>query len=309
MFKRILTTVLCLAVMGAAAMAGEPGQREGGRRGERRAQRAGGERRAADTWQLSVQLYTFNRFTFLEGIEKAKSLKLKYIEGFAWHRIGGSAGDAQLNPSASTEARELAKKALRDADIRMLSYYVGDFGKDEAEMRKFFEFAREFGIQVFVCEPKPEQLEQLVKFVREYRVRIAIHNHPKNPKDEKYTNWDPKQAMELVKRFGPRVGACVDTGHLVRSGLDPVESLKAYEDRIVSLHLKDVDKKGPEGHDVPLGTGVGDAKGQLKQLKEQKFAGIVAIEYESNMENNLEDVRKSLDFIRKTAEELGQKVE
>ncbi len=307
MLKRFLTIGLCLALAGVA-FAGEPGQ-GGQRRGARAAREGARARQGEPTWRLAIQLYTFNRFPFMEAVDKAKSANARYVEGFAWQKIGGSAGDAQLNPAAPKEAIDAAKKKLQDADITMPNYYVGDFGKTDAERRKMFEFAREMGIRTFVCEPSAEQFEALTALAREFRINLAIHNHPKDAKKADYRNWDPKYLMEAVSKYGRRLGFCADTGHWGRSGVDPVEGLKTYGPRLIALHLKDLDKKAPEGKDVVFGTGVNDVKAQLQQLKQQKFSGVIAIEYEANMENNVDDVSKCLDFIRKAAEEMGQKVE
>ena len=68
------------------------------------------------------------------------------------------------------------------------------------------------------------------------------------------------------------------------------------------MHLKDVDKKGPDAKDVPFGTGVGNVKGIIEELKAQKFTGPVVLEYESNLDNNIPDLRQCIKFFRQTAE-------
>jgi sugar phosphate isomerase/epimerase len=85
----------------------------------------------------------------------------------------------------------------------------------------------------------------------------------------------------------------------VRSGLDPVESLKKYEGRLLCLHLKDPIKPERQAHDVPFGKGVGKIADLLKELKRQSFGGVIAIEYEHNMDNNMPDVAESIAFYNK----------
>ena len=36
------------------------------------------------------------------------------------------------------------------------------------------------GIETFMCEPKPEQLDLLDKLANEYGINVAIHNHGQN---------------------------------------------------------------------------------------------------------------------------------
>jgi sugar phosphate isomerase/epimerase len=306
MLKRWIAMLCVVSLVATACAAQKPARAA---KKAQKAEKAEARQGRAGPWKLSVQLYTFNKFPFVEAIDKAKSLDLKYVEGFSWQKIGAAAGDAELNWKAPAEAIGIAKKKLADAGIHMVNYYVNDFGKDQAEMRKTFEFAKSMGVETFVAEPSSPQLDVLAKLAKEFKINIAIHNHPKDPKKKDYDNWSPKHVMALAKDFDERIGACADTGHWVRSGLDPVQALKEYKGRLITLHLKDLNEKGPEGKDVPLGTGVSDVKAQLAELRREKFAGVISIEYEANMENNVEDVRASLDFIRKMAEGMGIKTE
>jgi sugar phosphate isomerase/epimerase len=265
--------------------------------------------RKEPVWRLSVQTYTFNRFTFFEAVDKARSLGLRDVEGFGWQKISADHGDAQLNPAAGPEALEAVRKKLKDAGIRLAAYYVHEIGKDEAETRRLFDFARDMGIEIFVGEPEPAWLPLLDKLTQEYNIKVAIHNHPRKPGDDKYVHWHPARVMQMVEKHNPRIGFCADTGHWMRSEIDPIKGLRTYDERLISLHLKDVSEKGPGGKDVPFGEGVGDVRAMLKELQRQRFSGLISIEYESNMEDNYADVEKCLNFIRQTARELGQKVE
>lgn len=284
--------------LGGVVLAQETATRPAGRRGGQRAA-------ATPRWRFGIQLYTFNRFPFVEAVDKAREAGVRAVEGFAWHKIGPDTGDAQLNHTAPPEAIEKAQKKLDEAGMRLVGYYVGDWGKDEAEIRKIFEFGKKMGVQFFVGEPNPEQLKTIDKLAQEYQIKLAFHNHPKDPNKPEYKNWDPDEVMAMIKPYSPQIGICADTGHMLRSGLDPVEGLRKYEGRIVSMHVKDVNEKGGKGRDVPLGTGVGNVKGQLEELKRQNFQGFIMIEYESNMEDNLADVKESLAFLRNTARDLG----
>lgn len=288
----IISSVLVLSCAAAAWAQNAPRPGQGGRRGQ-------------PQWRPAVQLYTFNRVDFFTALDKAKEAGVRAVEGFSWHKISKDTGEAQLSPAAPAEAIEKAQKKLQEAQMRLVGYYVGDFGKDEAEARKYFEFGKKMGIEFFVSEPKAELLPVLDKLAQEFEISLAYHNHPKDPQKPEYTNWDPEQVMKMIKPLSKRIGICADTGHMIRSGMDPVEGLKKYEGRIISLHLKDVNEKGEKGHDVPLGTGIGNVKGQLEELKRQNFRGVIAIEYEHNMEDNLADVQKSVEFLRTTARELG----
>ncbi|HWE96286.1 MAG TPA: sugar phosphate isomerase/epimerase, partial [Tepidisphaeraceae bacterium] len=130
-----------------------------------------------------------------------------------------------------------------------------------------------------------------------------IHDHPKRDNDPNYKFWDPNYVLSLVKDRDKRMGSCADTGHWVRSGVKPIDALKILEGRIISSHLKDLNEFAPGAHDVPYGTGVSDVKAILDELKRQKFAGNVSIEYEYHQENPTDEIKKCVEYVR----EYGKK--
>lgn len=191
----------------------------------------------------------------------------------------------------------------------MINCYL-QFAKDEAALRKQFEFCKEMGIKTAVGEPDPKALDLIEKLADEYEINVALHNHPqypkKHPKNKTYIYWSPEKVMGALEDRSKRIGTCADTGHWVRSKLDPIAGLKTYEPRQMTLHLKDVDKVAPDAHDVIWGTGVGDITGQLTELDRQGFAGVLTIEYEANWENNIPDIRKCISFYNQVCGQLGR---
>ncbi len=260
-------------------------------------------------WTLTGHAYrVLSPNTFFEAIDHASRADVKAVEGRPY-QISAETGDAELGPSAPVEALEKTRRKLKDAGLKLVSYYAGNFGKDEAEMRRLFEFGKSMGIEVFVGEPTPQKLPALDKLANEFGISVAIHNHPKRPKQSAYAYWDPAVIMKMVEKYSKRIGCCADTGHWVRSGLDPVACLKRYEGRLLYLHLNDVSEKGPQGHDVIMGTGVADGRGMLAELHRQKFSGQISFEYQNNVKDRPADVRKNAEYVRKIARELGQKVQ
>jgi sugar phosphate isomerase/epimerase len=128
--------------------------------------------------------------------------------------------------------------------------------------------------------------------------------------------------LAAVKGRTPLMGACADTGHWLRSGLDPVECLKKLEGRIIVLHFKDLvpedgstakgdgpgkkRKESKDMHDVPWGTGVGNVKAQMAELKRQNFHGAFCVEYEYHWETSLPEVAQCVKFFNATAAELAK---
>ncbi len=251
-------------------------------------------------WRLATQAYTFNRFTFFEAVDKARSIGLKYIEAYPGQRLSPGLGGAKFDHGMAADLRQTTKTKLAEAGLKLVNYGVVGLGNDEASARKVFEFAKDMGIETIVSEPEPGTFPMLDKLTQEYGINVAIHNHPK---PSRY--WDAQTVLDAVKGTNPRIGACADTGHWIRSGLDPIECLKKLEGRIISLHLKDLDKKARNAEDVHWGEGVANIKGILAELKRQNFKGVFAAEYETNWENNVQDVAACMKNFNAMAKELG----
>ncbi len=234
---------------------------------------------AIDGWKLGSQAYTFRKLTLLETIDQVAALGLEYLEAYPGQAVGGEFDKAiKFGPGCPEAALEAVKAKLTATGVKLEQFGVVGLPNNEDGARKVFEFAKQMGITALSSEPDPAALPMLDKLCQEYDLRIAIHNHPT---PSRY--WDPQILLDAVKDCSPRIGACADTGHWARSGLDPLECLKKLEGRIVSLHFKDLNVQGQKGaYDVPWGTGACDAEVLLKELQRQGFQGLFSIEYEKN---------------------------
>lgn len=251
---------------------------------------------------IGPQAYTFNKFTFFEAIDKAKQAGAKVIEAFPGQKL--SPDDPRpFNFDAPKEVLDKAQAKLKEAGIILVNFGVVGMGDTEESMRKVFDFAKALEIPCITTEPgKEEDFAILDKLVKEYDIKVAIHNHPK---PSKY--WDPKYTLKCLEGHDPRIGSCADTGHWMRSGVKPLEALAILKGRIVSSHLKDLNKFGEGAHDVHYGTGEGKVKEVLDELRKQGFNGNIAIEYEYNWENNVDDVAACIDFVKKYGEKAEKK--
>jgi hypothetical protein len=159
------------------------------------------------------------------------------------------------------------------------------------------------GIETIVSEPPEEAFDMLDLLCQEYRINVAVHNHPK---DSKY--WNPDKVLEVCSGRSKWIGACADTGHWMRSGVNPLEAIKKLQGRIVSLHFKDLNifgvRKG--AHDVVWGTGLADVKAILAELDRQNFRGVFSVEYEHNWENSVPEIRQCVKYFNEVAGELQQ---
>jgi sugar phosphate isomerase/epimerase len=246
---------------------------------------------------IGCQAYTFHRYTTFEAIEKTAQAGGKVIELFPGQKLSPDS-DAKLDHNASAEVIEKLQAKLKQHNVRAVNYGVVGLPDNEEECRKIFEFAKKLGLYAVTSEPNPAAFDLIEKMVREYDIAMAIHNHPKRPNDPNYKYWDPEYIMSLVKNRDKRMGACADTGHFARSGLDVVKVLKTLEGRIISAHLKDIRPAGPRGADVPYGTGESDIPAILNELLRQKVRGNISVEYESNLQHNVGEAGQCIGYVR-----------
>lgn len=249
-------------------------------------------------WKLGVQTYSFNRFTLFEAIDKAASVGLKYAEAYPGQKICGDC-DEKMGPGMSEAAYERVAKKLADAGIQLVAFGVTGLSGDEAESRKTFEFCKRFGIGVINTEAREDAFDTIEKLAQEYQIKVGIHNHP-----EPSYYWNPDKVLKAIEGRGPWIGACADTGHWMRSGLEPLDCLKKLEGRIVSFHFKDLNQKGKGAHDVPWGQGQANAKALIEEMKRQNFRGPVSIEYEHNWLESLPEIGQCVQNFHKFAGEL-----
>lgn len=244
---------------------------------------------------IAMQCWTFRKFTFVETLARVKALGIKHLEAYPGQKFSPDMPKVGFHHNMTQEARDLAKKLLREHGITLISYGVVGFDNTEASMRPVFEFAREMGIRTINTEPDYDDLSLIEKMVQRYNVRIAIHNHPP---PTKYAR--PETVRDLIKGRDPRIGACADTGHWLRTGVDPVEALRMLEGRITNVHLKDLDQAGvSKALDVPFGQGKANVHDILAELTLQNYYGPLAIEHENpnDIDNPSPPIRKGIDYI------------
>lgn len=251
-------------------------------------------------WRLGCQAYTFNRFSFFEALDKIKQLGLRYVEMYPGQRLSPDRPDVRTSETMSPAVREELKARLKELDIQLVCYGVVGLPNDETACRRVFDFAKDMGIETIVSEPPFEAFDLIERLTEEYGINVALHNHP-----EPSRYWNPDTVLKVCQGRSKRIGACADTGHWMRSGINPLEAIRKLEGRIISFHLKDLNKYGREGaHDVPWGTGQANMRAILEELYRQKFRGVFSAEYEHNWENNLPELAQCVRFFEEVATEL-----
>jgi sugar phosphate isomerase/epimerase len=191
------------------------------------------------------------------------------------------------------------KAKLKALGLTPVGYGVIRLPNKEDECRKIFEFCKDMGVGIVVSEPADDAFDLIEKLVKEYDIKMAIHNHPKKPTDRSYRYWDPEYVLSLVKDRDPRMGSCADIGHWVRSGVKPTDAIKLLKGRIFDSHVKDLDAFGVrEAKDQVWGTGQSDIPAVLNLYAAQGFLGPLDVEWEKDWETSLPDVTKCLEWLK-----------
>ena len=242
------------------------------------------------------QAYSFRMYSVFEAIDKTAQAGGKTIEFYPGQKFDDT---SKWDHSATPEMIDQVMKHLEAKGLTAVGYGVVKLGKDAAQDRKVFEFCKKVGISIVVTEPDVAGLDGIEALVKEFDIKMAIHNHPKRPLDRAYLFWDPDYVLSLVKDRDPRMGACADVGHWVRSGLDPVECIKKLKGRVFDSHMKDLTEFGNvKAHDLPFGQGKSNIAGILAEYAAQGYPGPLHCEYEHNWETSVPEITQCLEFVK-----------
>jgi sugar phosphate isomerase/epimerase len=245
------------------------------------------ERPRDDPWRglrVGVATYSLRGLKVEDAIAAIGRVDLKYA----------SIKDVHLRMEAPQSWRHAVARKFKEAGITLASCGVVNLPNDDAKLRAAFEYARDIAVPVIVCSPDPAALPALDKLVKEFDIKLAIHNH--GPTDNKFPS--PYEAMKLVEKLDPRIGVCVDVGHTAKAGRDPAQSIRDCRDRLYDVHLKDVANPQQRGPEVELGRGHLDVGGILKALADIRYAYHVGLEHEKDPKDPLPGLAESVGYAK-----------
>lgn len=247
-------------------------------------------------FNMGVQSYSLRGFKDPKvALKHTKTLGLKYWEAYPNHiPMGGT-------PKHIAEQKAI----LKEAGVKLLAYGVLGFDANETKARAAFDFAKAMGIVSLSANPKKDKatFDLLDKLCEEYKIAIAIHNHGPGALYDKVAD-----VQEVVMDRHPLVGACVDTGHYLRSDEVPHEVIAKLGKRVFGVHLKDVktyEKDGKKRKQFRiLGEGDLNTYECLKELRKLKYNMCLSLEYEENPSNPLSDIEVCLKTVRDAVTKL-----
>lgn len=232
---------------------------------------------------LGLASYSFRKFSLEETIEMVKTLGLTHLALKSMH----------MPLDASESEIKAAAKKVRDAGLNLYGAGV-IYMKNEDQVHQAFEYAKAADLKVIIGVPQHELLPLVDKKVKDYNIKVAIHNH--GPGDDLYPS--PESIYEKVKDLDQRIGICMDIGHTQRIGLDPASDARKYADRLHDVHIKDVSAAKPEGETVEIGRGVIDIPAFLKALEKINYDGVVSLEYEKDADSPMVGSAESIGYLK-----------
>lgn len=221
--------------------------------------------------KLGLQSWTCRYMSFEEAVQFAKRNGITHVEFFRGH----------IDPNASREVHAKQKAYLEAEGVKAYSIGVSRTSMDKEENRKLFELAKFFEMEVVVVEPKNfDEWDNLEALVKEYDIKLAIHNHGTGT-----VYGDPETVKKVLAERDPRIGVCMDVGWLTAAGHDAVATYKGYNGRVADMHLKDkrVEVQGDKrvSIDTHIGKGGSDYAGLFAEMKRTAWQGVMAIETDS----------------------------
>jgi inosose dehydratase len=234
--------------------------------------------------KIGVASYTFRRFPVEATIRGIQRVGLRYV----------SIKDAHLPLKSTPGERRAVGQQFRDAGITPLSCGVITLPNEESRIREAFEYARDLGVPTIVCSPHPDSFSLLDRMVKEFDIRLAIHNH--GPEDKRFPT--PGDVMKAVEGHDRRIGLCIDVGHTLRAGVNPARAVFQYRDRLYDMHLKDISGADATGKNVEAGRGVLDLRAVFQALLRIQYPFMAEFEYEKDSGDPLPGLAESVGYCK-----------
>jgi sugar phosphate isomerase/epimerase len=234
--------------------------------------------------KLGVASYSLREFPLDRALEMAKVLGVKYM----------TFKDVHLPRTDPPETTRALRAKIEAAGITIMGGGTITLPNDPAQIKKDFEYAKNAGFPLIFVAPEPAALDTIEQMAKTYDIKVAIHNH--GPEDKHWPR--PQDAYAAVKSRDKRLGLCIDVGHTLRTGTDPVQSCREFKDRLYDMHVKDLAGKTDKDSQVAVGSGLIDFPALFRTLVDIGYQGQVGLEYEINAKDPLPGMIESIAYMR-----------
>ena len=240
---------------------------------------------------LGIATYSLRKLPLDAVIAALQAMQVKSISVFRAH--------VPILIGTPDDCRAAAQR-FRSAGLTLTGTGVVTLSNSESVMRRAFECGRAAGLPMMTASyethPDRETLLLTERFVREYDIKLAFHNH--GPGDKAFPT--PYDAWTAVQPYDTRLGLCIDVGHTARAGVDPVAAILKCRTRLYDVHLKDTLAAAGDRVDQPVGLGYGrlDIRSIIAALIQVRFRYQVGLEDETAAPDPVPGVAQSYGFMR-----------
>ncbi|HZS98980.1 MAG TPA: sugar phosphate isomerase/epimerase [Terriglobales bacterium] len=237
---------------------------------------------------IGVGTYSYHNLSIDDMIVQLKALRVAQIEM--------SRGEFMLFSKPEESLFRSTKEKLDRASIHCVSYYTATI-KDRQDLDNAIGFAKAIGARNITGDATGSILGEIDQRCTKEGLTFGIHNHyfP----GQKFPYESPDDVLKALASLSSTVGSTADVGQFTSCGYDPVDAVRKLGSRLKLVHLKDIQARDGEVN-VLLGTGIAKIPEVMAELRRQKFAGLVAVEYEK--EGRVEDdLRQEVEYARKLA--------
>jgi sugar phosphate isomerase/epimerase len=238
----------------------------------------------ASRLKLGIASYSMREFTLDQALDMAKTMGVTHM----------TFKDVHIPRTDPPEATRALRAKIEAAGITIMGGGTITIPNDPSKVEKEFEYAKNAGFPLIFVAPHPDVLDTIEKHAKSYDIKVAIHNH--GPEDKLWPR--PQDAYAAVKSRDKRLGLCVDVGHTLRTGTDPVAACRECRDRLYDMHVKDLAVATDKDSQVAVGRGVIDYPALFRTLLEIGYQGQVGLEYEINAKNPLPGMIESMAYMR-----------
>ena len=239
---------------------------------------------AAGQLKLGVASYSLRKFPLDQALAMAKTLGVKYM----------TFKDVHIPRTDPPETTRALRAKIEAAGITIMGGGTITMANDRAAIQKDFEYAKNAGFPLIYLAPDPAAMDIIEEMAKKYDIKAVIHNH--GPEDKNFPR--PQDAYAAVKSRDKRLGLCIDIGHTLRTGTDPVKACRECRDRLCDMHVKDLAVKTDKDSQVEVGRGVIDFPALFRTLIDIGYQGQVGLEYEIKEDNPLPGMIESMAYMR-----------
>jgi len=245
----------------------------------------------SEGFEVGLQIYSLRNYKIEDALQHCHDLEVRDIEFY-----GG-----MFSPDSTPEQIAKIKEMLDGYGQVISAHGVNRLTKDHEKNKKLFQFAKAAGIKNITADPDPDSFESLDTLVKEFDIRVGIHNHGPSHRYNKVTD-----VLHAIEKHDERIGACADLGHYIRSGEKPEDVIRALKGRLYGVHLKDFAEMKDKTKGVILGKGHMNVDQTFIALKEVSFPGdgALSLEYEENPKDPIADIKECLTVARASAKKI-----